>query len=315
MRSPNYLRRHHRYIILFSLTVLSVFLSIAPWSIEARSSSTDIPRSERGERFSVAALVLPNIRWDRERALERIVSYTRRAASQGAKIVVTPETCLDGYCCHQPELTKERFVELAESEQEGPSIIRLRKLARELDIYLCIGFTEREGQQLYNTALLIGPDGTTAGKYRKTHGVEPGYTPGDRLPVFETRYGKVGMLICYDRQPPEIARTLAQHGAELILIPSNGMWGRMNDALLRSRAYENRVYLVFAHPRNGVIIDPGGRIIAANMSIPGQGVGLPTNSGTEDNDGWPEAVVRDIDLVSWRGFTRTIDQLRPDLYQ
>lgn len=271
-------------------------------------------RSEQGERFGVAALVLPNVRWDKERAAERIEAYTRRAAALGAKIVVTPETCLDGYVCHQPGLTKEKFATLAEPEEGGPEITRLRDLCRELDVYLCIGFSELDDGKLYNTALLIGPEGETVGKYRKTHGVEDVFIPGDELPVFETRYGKVGLMICYDRQPPEIARMLARRGAELILVPSNGMWGRMNDAMLRTRAYENGVYLVFAHPRDGLVIDPGGRIIAANATVPGQNVGLPTSTGSEDAEGWPEAVVREIDLAAWRGFNSTLGQRRPELY-
>ena len=94
------------------------------------------------------------------------------------------------------------------------------------------------------------------------------------------------------------------------------MWGRMNDALLRTRCYENGVFLVFAHPRDGLVIDPGGRIIAANMSIPGQGVGLPTNTDTEDAGGWPEAVVREIDLVAWRQIQgNMLQHRRQDLYR
>lgn len=271
--------------------------------------------AERHERVGVAALVLPNIRGNKDQALARIESYVRRAAAQGAKIVVTPETCIDGYICHQPGLTRERMCALAEAET-GPGIGRLRKLARELDLYLCVGFSELAGEHLYNTALLLGPDGKTVGKYRKTHGVEPFYEVGDSLPVFETRYGKVGIMICFDRQLPEIARTMVAAGAELILVPSNGMWGRMNDALLRTRCYENGVFLVFAHPRDGLVIDPGGRIIAANMSIPGQGVGLPTNTDTEDAGGWPEAVVREIDLVAWRQSSGSMLQhRRQQLYE
>jgi predicted amidohydrolase len=270
--------------------------------------------SEQGERMGVAALVLPNVRWDKTKAADRIEAYTRRAAALGAKIIVTPETCLDGYVCHQPGLTKEQFATLAESAEGGPAITRLRALCRELGVYLCVGFSEIDEGKLYNTALLIGPEGETVGKYRKTHGVEDSFIPGDALPVFETRYGKVGLMICYDRQPPEIARRLARRGAELILVPSNGMWGRMNDALLRTRAYENGVYLVFAHPRDGLVIDPGGRIIAANATVPGQNVGLPTSTGTEDAEGWPEAVVREIDLVAWRGLGSTLGQRRPELY-
>ena len=88
----------------------------------------------------------------------------------------------------------------------------------------------------------------------------------------------------------------------------------MNDALLRTRCYENGVFLVFAHPRDGLIIDPGGRIIAANMSIPGQGVGLPTNTDTEDAGGWPEAVVRDIDLEAWRTQAGNLKNRRKEIY-
>jgi predicted amidohydrolase len=261
----------------------------------------------------VAALVLPNIRGDRHKALRRVEAYARRAAALCAKIVVAPEACLDGYCCHQRGLTREAFARLAEPE-DGRSIARLGRLARELEVYLCLGFTEIDRGVLYNTAILLGPDGRVAGKYRKTHGVEEFYKPGDDLPVFDTRYGRVGILICFDRQLPETVRTLADKGARLILIPSNGMWERMKDALLRARAYDNGVFLVFAHPRDGLVIDPGGRIIAANMSVPGQVVGLPTNVDTEDAGGWPEAVTREIDLDAWQSARGTLLQRRPELY-
>jgi len=280
------------------------------------TSTSQAPATHRGEqndRVGVAALVLPNVRGNASLALERIENYVRKAAELGAKIVVTPETCLDGYVCHQQGLTHEKFCKLAEPET-GPRIARLREVARELDLYLCVGFSELENDQLFNTALLIGPGGETVGKYRKTHGVEQLYEIGDELPVFETRHGKVGILICFDRQLPEAARSLAAQGAELILIPSNGMWGRMNDALLRTRAYENGLFLVFAHPRDGLVIDPGGRVLAANMSVPGQGVGLPTDTDTEDAGGWPEAVVRKIDLAAWRQARGNLSNRRPQLY-
>ena len=294
-----------KWIVRYWPLAMLLLLGLLPWtrgvsgSVADTDAAAPVHPAERHDRVGVAALVLPNVRGNKLQALARIEAYVRRAAAQGAKIVVTPETCLDGYICHQPGLTRERMCALAESET-GPGIDRLRKLAMELDLYLCVGFSELAGEHLYNTALLIGPDGRTVGKYRKTHGVEPFYEVGDNLPVFQTRYGKVGIMICFDRQLPEIARTLAAAGAELILVPSNGMWGRMNDAMLRTRCYENGVFLIFAHPRDGLVIDPGGRVIAANMSIPGQGVGLPTNTDTEDAGGWPEAVVREIDLGAWR---------------
>src|SRR5262245_44675313 len=69
-------------------------------------------RAEKHQRVGVAALVLPNVRGDKEKALQRVEHYTRRAAALGAKFVVTPETCLDGYCCHQSGLTKDAFLQM-----------------------------------------------------------------------------------------------------------------------------------------------------------------------------------------------------------
>jgi predicted amidohydrolase len=80
--------------------------------------------------------------------------------------------------------------------------------------------------------------------------------------VFDTPLGRWGALICYDRQLPETARVLAINGARLILIPSYGGYGEMNTAMMRTRAYENAVYVAFVHPKRCLFIDPGGNIIA-----------------------------------------------------
>src|SRR5262249_54818599 len=117
-------------------------------------------RAETDRRVGVAALVLPNVRGDREKAVQRVETQARRAAALGAKIVVAPEACLDGYCCHEKGMTKEAFSRLAEADA-GRSIERLGKLSRELDLYLCVGFTEVDKGELYNTAILLGPDGRT----------------------------------------------------------------------------------------------------------------------------------------------------------
>ena len=101
----------------------------------------------------------------------------------------------DGYCSYG--VSHEEMLELAEASDSGPSITRLRDLCAELCVHLCIGFSELgEDGELYNTALLIGSTGETIGRYRKTHGVEAAYKVGDDLPVFDTEFGKVGILIC-----------------------------------------------------------------------------------------------------------------------
>jgi predicted amidohydrolase len=97
---------------------------------------------------------------------------------------------------------------------------------------------------VYNVAVLIGPDGKIAGKYRKVclprSEIEDGVTPGHDYPVFQTRFGKVGMMVCYDGFFPEVARELSNNGAEVIAWP---VWG-CNPLLAAARACENHVYLI-----------------------------------------------------------------------
>jgi N-carbamoylputrescine amidase len=80
--------------------------------------------------------------------------------------------------------------------------------------------------------------------------------------VAQTPLGRWGTLICFDRQLPETSRILAIQGAQLILIPSYGMWGETNDVMMRTRALENSVWVAFVHPRRCLIVDPGGKIVA-----------------------------------------------------
>ena len=115
---------------------------------------------------------------------------------------------------------------------------------RQHHLYLVFSLVERAGHLLYNAAVLIGPDGRLVGKYRKVclprEEVEAGVAPGDDYPVFDTRFGKVGLMVCYDGFFPEPARELAKRGAEVIAWP---VWG-CNPLLARARACENNVYLV-----------------------------------------------------------------------
>jgi len=126
----------------------------------------------------------------------------------------------------------------------GPSTEFFGRLSKKHGLYVVAGLVERDGPLLYNVAVLTGPDGRIVGKYRKVclpegEG-EDGIAPGDSYPVFETRFGKVGMMICYDGFFPEVARRLASNGAEVIAWP---VWG-CSPLLARARAYENRVYVV-----------------------------------------------------------------------
>ncbi len=116
--------------------------------------------------------------------------------------------------------------------------------AKQHDLYIVVGLVERDKHLVYNTAALIGPDGALVGKYRKVTLPRPevdwGVVPGNEYPVFDTRFGKVGIMICYDGFFPEVARKLSNNGAEVIAFPVAGC----NPMLAAARACENHVYVV-----------------------------------------------------------------------
>jgi predicted amidohydrolase len=158
------------------------------------------------------------------------------AARQKADLVVLPETITatgNGWS-----------YERAAEPIPGPATDYFGALARQHSLHLVAGLVEREGQLIYNTAVLIGPDGKLIGKYHKVAlprtEIEAGITPGTDYPVFETRLGKVGLMICYDGFFPEVARQLSIRGAEVIAFPVAGC----NPLLVAARACENHVFLV-----------------------------------------------------------------------
>jgi predicted amidohydrolase len=159
-----------------------------------------------------------------------------QAAQQKADLVVLGET-LTYYG------TNKKMEECAETVP-GPSTEYFGKLAKKHNLYIVAGLVERDGKTLYNTAALLGPDGKLVGRYRKVTlprgEIEAGITPGHEYPVFDTRFGKLGMMICYDGFFPEVARALTIHGAEVIAWP---VWG-CNPMLAAARACENHVYIV-----------------------------------------------------------------------
>jgi len=158
------------------------------------------------------------------------------AARQRADLVVLGET-ITYYGLDKP------FEEIAEPIP-GPSTAYLGGLARQHGLYIVAGLVERAEHLIYNTAALLGPDGDLIGSYRKValprDEIKAGIAPGDDYPVFQTRFGKVGLMICYDGFFPEVARELANRGAEVIAWP---VWG-CNPLLAAARACENHVYLV-----------------------------------------------------------------------
>lgn len=180
---------------------------------------------------TVGAVNFASVAGDKEASLAKIEANVREAAAQGVDLVVFPEEALIGFgpcpVCQSGERRHCDYHHGLAETVPGPSTERVAALAKELDVYVVFGLAERDANDpevLYNAAAFVGPDGIQ-GSYRKLHlgslpWVSEGvtYTPGDALPVFETRFGPVGVLICYDFWfNPELSRLLALKGARLIL--------------------------------------------------------------------------------------------------
>jgi N-carbamoylputrescine amidase len=166
---------------------------------------------------------------DPEENMERAIAHVREAAKQGAELLCLPELFQTQYFCQREAIA---LFELAEPIP-GPATKRLGELTRELKITLIASLFERRAPGVYhNTAAILGPDGDLAGIYRKMHiPDDPLYyekfyfTPGDLgFKTWQTRYAKIGVLICWDQWYPEAARLTALQGAQILFYPTAIGW-------------------------------------------------------------------------------------------
>ncbi len=163
--------------------------------------------------------------WDRNANLERAAALVRRAARDGAQIILLQELFETPYFCIEQD---SRHLQLASSLVDNPAVKRMAQLARELDVVLPVSFFEHAGQSYFNTVAVIDAGGEVLGTYRKAHipnGVgyqeKTYFSPGDTgFRVWNTRIGRIGVGICWDQWFPECARAMALMGAELLLYPT-----------------------------------------------------------------------------------------------
>ncbi|NUM53577.1 MAG: carbon-nitrogen hydrolase family protein [Candidatus Hydrogenedentes bacterium] len=211
------------------------------WAAKARCEWSDVafdecePPKRRIARLAAVHYV-PNGGKTAEDSCRQLAPFIEQAAQQKADLVVLPEAIT---------ATGNGLEYAAAAEPiPGPSTQYFGEFAKKHNLYIVAGLVERDGHLVYNTSALIGPDGEVVGKYRKVTLPRPevdwGVVPGDEYPVFDTRFGKVGMMICYDGFFPEVARKLSNNGAEVIAFPVAGC----NPMLAAARACENHVYVV-----------------------------------------------------------------------
>jgi N-carbamoylputrescine amidase len=163
--------------------------------------------------------------WDADANVERAIGLVRQAAERGAQVVLVQELFETPYFPYEEKA--ERF-ELARPFEGHPTIARMAALARELEVVLPVSFFERAGNAHFNSVAMVDADGSTLGVYRKSHIPDgPGYeekyyfSPGNTgFRVWETRYAKIGVAICWDQWFPECARAMALQDAELLLYPT-----------------------------------------------------------------------------------------------
>jgi N-carbamoylputrescine amidase len=162
---------------------------------------------------------------DRATNIERAEVLVRRAAAAGANVILLQELFETPYFCIDQDA---RHFALATTVDENPALRHFAPIARELGVVLPISFFERAGQAFFNTVAMLDADGRVLGTYRKSHIPNgPGYqekqyfSPGDTgFRVWSTRFGRIGVGICWDQWFPECARAMALQGAELLLYPT-----------------------------------------------------------------------------------------------
>ena len=163
--------------------------------------------------------------WNREEVLDKAEKLVRKAAAEGANIILLQELFETPYFCQKQ---KFEYFDLAKPLSGNAAVKRFTEVAKELQVVLPISFYEKAGNTAFNTIAIIDADGTILGTYRKTH-IPDGlpyaekfyFTPGDTgFKVWKTKYADIGVGICWDQWFPEAARSMALLGAELLFYPT-----------------------------------------------------------------------------------------------
>ncbi len=183
--------------------------------------------------------------WDRQANIANADRLVREAAAKGAQIILIQELFETPYFCQKPN---PQYLQLATPVEQNPAIQHFQKLAAELQVVLPISFFELAGRARFNSIAIIDADGRLLGVYRKSHIPDgPGYhekyyfNPGDTgFKVWNTRYARIGVAICWDQWFPETARSMALMGAELLFYPT-AIGSEPHDASITSRDHWQRV--------------------------------------------------------------------------
>ncbi len=218
--------------------------------------------------------------------IRKSVQMINEAADNGAELIVLPEMANSGYNFDN----RQEAIRLAENLEDSESVKAWCGAARDRNVYIVSGITEIDGTDLYNTAVMIGPEGLI-GKYRKLHLWEEEFLwfePGNLgLPVFHTPIGKIGIVICYDMWFPETYRILAAQGADIVCVPTN--WVTIDSLPDNMKNFGPVLAMAAAHS-NGIYVAAADRVgIERDMVFPGKSLivrtaGIPIAGPADDTE-------------------------------
>lgn len=268
----------------------------------------------------VACIQMEPIVGEKERNVSHTLALIGKAADNGAKLIVLPELCNSGYMFS----TREEAFALAEEIPTGPTAQAWMEIAASRDLYIVAGIAERDGDALYNAAVVIGPSGYI-GTFRKVHlwNEENLYfEPGNLgFPVFHTPIGRIGTMICYDGWFPESYRLSVLQGADIICIPTN--WVPIPGQDTKREAMANILVMGAAHC-NSVFVAAADRV-GTERGQPFLGQSLIASY-----TGWPiagpasakdeEILYADVNLAdarrkrNWNEYNQVLRDRRSDVY-
>ena len=224
------------------------------------------------ERVRVGAVQMISQQGEIGANVAKALDYCDQAAKKGVEMLCLPECASTGF-----EWLGDRnaAAKVYAEPVPGPMVEVFAEKARATGMYIIFGVVERprNTKKIYNTAFLVGPEEGYIGRHRKVH-AEKVFAPGAEAPVFDTRYGKVGIFICADQRSPELSRLLALKGARILFQPTNYFHADGVDirrrymgkcTAQRARAMDNGVHLVIANAgrpeyvNNSRIVEPNGQ--------------------------------------------------------
>ena len=278
-------------------------------------------KREKGKEslVKVAAIQFEPHIGDKEYSVSEGLKLIEKAGAMGVKLMVLPELSNTGYIYN----SREEAFAMSEPVPDGPTTREWIRMAKKYDAYICAGITEREGNCLYNSVAVVGPDGHI-GTYRKTHlwnEEKMWFEPGNLgYPVFSLPFGKIGCRICYDIWFPEVTRIYVAQGADIICDSTN--WVVVDPLQTKAKptaAYSaqqmslmNAVFSICAD-RVGTERDC---VFIGNSCITDPGGGFVAGPGSPDK---PEIVSAEINLMlaryrHWSDFNNPLTDRRTDLY-